>query len=96
MIGRAVFYAEPLDGKLIFATFSGMIMLTINLLVFHLIITKVGMIYVEAEILRTGNEELLNNLEEGVVILDNENEEILFVNSAAKQFKFGSSVPLDN
>ena len=54
------------------------------------------MIYVEAEILRTGNEELLNNLEEGVVILDNENEEILFVNSAAKQFKFGSSVSLDN
>ena len=38
----------------------------------HLIITKVGMIYVEAEILRTGNEELLNNLEEGVIILENE------------------------
>ena len=34
--------------------------------------TKVGMIYCEAEILRTGNEELLNNLEEGVVILENE------------------------
>ena len=37
----------------------------------HVIITKVGMIYVEAEILRTGNEELLNSLEEGVVILEN-------------------------
>ena len=72
MIGRVVFYAEPFDGKLIFATISGMFMLSINLLVFHLIITKVGMIYVEAEILRTGNEELLNNLEEGVVILEYE------------------------
>ena len=51
---------------------TGMVLLSINLFIMHLIITKVGMIYVEAEILRTGNEELLNNLEEGVIILEDE------------------------
>ena len=39
-----------------------------NLWICHICITKVGMIFVEAEILRQGNEELLNNLEEGVII----------------------------
>ena len=34
----------------------------------HISITKCGMIAVEAEILRSGNDQLLNNLEEGVII----------------------------
>ena len=72
MISRAVFYAEPIGGREIFIAVSTMLILSLNLLVFHLIMSKVGMIYCEAEILRTGNEELLNSLEEGVVILENE------------------------
>ena len=34
----------------------------------HLCITQVGLYYVQSEILRIGNEQLLDNLEEGVVI----------------------------
>ena len=36
------------------------------------------MIAVEAEILRSGNEQLLNNLEEGVIIQREEGPEIVF------------------
>ena len=72
MIGRAIFYNEPIGGTEIFAMLSNMVLLSLNLFVIHLVTTKVGLIYIEAEILRTGNEELLNNLEEGVVILENE------------------------
>lgn len=50
----------------------------------HLIITQVGMIFVESEIVRIGNDQILDNLKEGVVILAEENDKVLFVNPAAK------------
>ena len=34
-----------------------------------IIIRKIGLIYIDAEVLREGNEATLNNLKEGVVIL---------------------------
>ena len=42
------------------------------------------MIYVEAEILRTGNKQLLDNLEEGVIIQEKDTHEIIFMNRSAK------------
>ena len=36
--------------------------------------------------LRIGNEALLNNLSEGLVIVDREDKSILFANDAAKFF----------
>jgi hypothetical protein len=47
-----------------------------NLLIIHIIVTKVGMIYIEAEVLREGNEQTLNNLEEGVIIVDEKDLQI--------------------
>ena len=49
----------------------------------HLIITKVGMIYVKAETMRIGNDAVLNNMHEGVVILSEKNDKVLFVNTSA-------------
>jgi len=43
--------------------------------------------YAEAEILRKGNEQLLNNLKEGVVIIEEASGLVTFVNEAAKRFK---------
>ena len=42
------------------------------------------MFYIEAEVLRKGNNELLDNLEEGVIIFEEESGEILYHNSAAR------------
>ena len=34
----------------------------------HVIITSAGLLFVEAEILRCGNEHILDSLQEGVII----------------------------
>ena len=49
-----------------------------NLFFIHLIITKVGMLYAETEVLRSGNNQLLDNLEEGVVIFDDKKNDIVY------------------
>ena len=41
------------------------------------------MIYIDAEVLREGNDSTLNNLEEGVVILKEEDMQVQFRNQAA-------------
>ena len=70
MITRSLVLRQDIDGGRILLLIVSMIYMTICLLICHLIITKVGMIFVNAEILSTGNEQLLNNLEEGIMILD--------------------------
>ena len=49
----------------------------------HLITTKAGMINSEAEVLREGNEQILDNLDEGVVILNEKLNKIRYYNKAA-------------
>ena len=51
----------------------------------HLAISKVGMKLVEAEILRKGNDKVLNDLEEGVIIQKCDTKEILFQNIASRK-----------
>ena len=80
-------YNEPFDGEVIIKCLMNMIWQSLNLLVAHLTITKVGMIFVEAEILREGNESLLNELEEGVIIQDAETMETIFVNKAVTKLQ---------
>ena len=50
----------------------------------HVIITKVGLTYLHADIVKEGHESILNSFEEGVIILDEHTKEIQFVNNAAK------------
>ena len=52
----------------------------------HMVINAVGLMFVEADILRTGNELLMNDLKEGVIIVDQESGLVKFVNNAAKRF----------
>ena len=49
----------------------------------HAIINLIGLLFVDAEILRAGDEQLLNDLKEGVIIMDEETGLVLFVNKAA-------------
>ena len=60
-----------------------MILVVTNLFLCYLAINKIGMIVIESEILREGNENLLNNLDEGVIIQQEDSKEILFQNTAA-------------
>ena len=51
----------------------------------HLVIQSVGWTSVESYILKRGNEQLLDNLEEGVIIQQDDNLEILYMNEAARK-----------
>ena len=53
------------------------------------------MLYVEASILRNGNEKLLNDLKEAVIIIDQETGLVLFVNQAAKRFNIRKNKNLE-
>lgn len=56
---------------------------SMNLLVFHVLVTKACFMYVHTEVLRDCNDKLLDSLEEGVVILDESSENIIYFNEAA-------------
>ena len=57
----------------------------LNLFFIHWIITKIGFLFIDAEVLRLGNDQVLDSLEEGVVILDEKSKEILYYNAAAAE-----------
>ena len=52
----------------------------------HCIYSKIGLLVVELSIYKDGHEGLLNNLEEGLIIMDENTRELKFVNKAAKQY----------
>ena len=43
------------------------------------------MLFVDAEVLRQGNDSLLDDLDEGVKIVDEATSKITFINRAAKE-----------
>ena len=48
----------------------------------------IGFTFLEAQLPRESNEELLNNLKEGVFIVGEEDNEIQFENAAAKRLNY--------
>ena len=50
----------------------------------HLVISWIGFTYIRAEISHSGNEQLLNDLNEGVLIIEEPSGMILFNNKAAR------------
>ena len=56
---------------------------TMTIFWLHIIITKCGFLFIDAEVLRSGNEQILDGLEEGVVIIGEAEKDILYYNNAA-------------
>lgn len=61
----------------------------------HLVINWVGNTYMNSEVSKVGNEALLDNLKEGVVIMDQDNGTVMFLNEAAKRFNIRTDTPPD-
>ena len=55
----------------------------LNLFMIYICITKAGFLFIESEIMRGGNEQVLDGLKEGVVIFSEAEKNILYYNSAA-------------
>ena len=72
-VGRSIFTVdEPLNQEIITIVIIYSLIFSLALFIVHLVVTKTGYLYIETEILREGNESLLNNLEEGVIIFEEE------------------------
>ena len=64
---RVYLHGDPLNEAII----NSLMMLpwhVLNLFFIHWVITKVGFLFIESEVLRRGNEAILDDLQEGVVI----------------------------
>lgn len=64
------FFDEPMNGERMTTILASMFQQALNLLLSHGTITAIGFVYVKAEILNMGNEQMLDNLEEGLIIKD--------------------------
>ena len=74
------------DSVLVIELVSNLIWQILSLALLQILNAWVGRIYTDAEVLRSSNETLLNNMDEGVVIMEEESGVILFNNKAAKRF----------
>ena len=61
-----------------------MLWISSTVLLSHVIIKSAGLLFVEAEILRYGNENILDSLQEGVIILSEDTNEMYYQNRAAR------------
>ena len=74
-----------------------MLYISLALLIGHVVITYNGLLFVEAEILRCGNENILDSLQEGVIIMSEDTSEMHYLNRAARNITFnimGSDINL--
>lgn len=65
----------------------GILYLVVILTGMHCFMSVSSLLYAEADILRKGNERLLDDFEEGVVILEEGAGNVSFSNKTAKKFK---------
>ena len=73
---NAVFFADVIGGTLWQMT---------NFLLIHFVITSVGLLFVSSEMTREGNEDILNNLKESVILAETGTGKIVFANTSAKR-----------
>ena len=86
LVIRSMLFDEPIVARTVIKYSFQSIWTCFSLLLFIYLITKAGIFLVESEILRSGNEDLLNNLEEGVMILSQDDQDdCIFLNDAAKK-----------
>lgn len=82
---RVLFYHESIESRLLIYLVTVLWQIGVMLCI-HLVTTKVGMILIETEVLRESNKTTLNNLDEGVIILNEQSMDTQFMNAAAKNF----------
>ena len=77
-------YKDEITADHILALIGRCFYQSIALMIGHIFITWIGKQYLRAEVLRSGNDKLLNNLEEGVVVIDETKDKIRFINEAGE------------
>lgn len=83
-IGRLVIHDEPIDSLTVAVVLVDVVLNGLFCYFIHLMTSLFGKYYVQSEILRIGNESILDGLEEGVIIKDEFTNEIIYINKSAK------------
>ena len=60
------------------------IIVTVILMLTHMLMMRIGIFIVSKEVMRTSNERVLNNFDQGVVLVQTDSNNILFTSKAAK------------
>lgn len=79
-LSRFLYFDEPFG---VSRLLLNNIALVLNCIIIHGLTNKLGFLVIEIDVLREGNDQLLNNLEEGVIIVEENCSEVCFINSAA-------------
>ena len=65
---RSMYWNESVTSQVIISMLNNMVVQAFSCWIIHMALNKFGSYLMLAEILKNGNEKLLNNLEEGVII----------------------------
>ena len=84
---RVFLYGKELDTSFVWIQLLHQVYTMFNLYVIHIIMTWVGLIFVKSETVRIGNEQVLENFKEGVIMIESETKTVLFANESAKKFE---------
>ena len=83
---------EPFNSEVIFDASFALLWIFATLAICHCVISAAGLHFCEAEILKIGNEELLDSLDEGLLIVGKDDvSNIIFLNKSARSFEYVSS-----
>ena len=80
---ETTFYAKEPTAYMIITLVFAFVLMTWYTVIIQCFMSAIGYLYVEAEIPRSGQEKLLNNLKEGVYIMDETNLKDMFRNKTA-------------
>lgn len=81
---KVFIYKDANDGSLYKQGFFWISLLGISLCMAHIVISWIGKRYVKSEILKGGNDTLLDNLKEGVIVVDEAVDRVRFINKVGK------------
>lgn len=85
-VAKGYLYSNQLSNIVTYEIVFNVMSNFFNIFFSHIVITACGMLFVNAELLRQGNDALLDGLDEGVIIIDEATNKVTFLNSAAKLF----------
>ena len=70
LVVRKYIYEKEIDSGTVTGLIAAMSFTALVITLMHILFNKMGLLFVDSEILRKGNDQLLNDLQEGVVILN--------------------------
>ena len=86
IVVRHYVFGDEIESKIIISTIYS-VLSTFGVCVWtRFFLNWLGCVYVKSELPRIGNETLLNDLKEGVFIIEEETSLVLFQNTKAKRF----------